>query len=81
MEGEVAMFEIHLKLSVPPAMAQLQEWALKRTAEAKNEMNRSENLVESRSYAMSARDSTDDLGRTIVKLLSWILLVNVLDSD
>jgi hypothetical protein len=106
MEGEVAMFEIHLTLSLPPAMAQLQEWALERAAEtqnyiegseylaesrsctmsvrgstAQNEINRSEHMGKSPSYEMSPRYPTDYIGRAILKLLSWILLVDVLGVD
>jgi hypothetical protein len=106
MEGEVAMFEINLTLSLPPAMAQLQEWALERAAEtqnyiegseylaesrsctmsvrgstAQNEINRSEHMGKSPSYEMSPRYPTDYIGRAILKLLSWILLVDVLGVD
>ncbi|MCF8152425.1 MAG: hypothetical protein K9J80_16925 [Sulfuritalea sp.] len=81
MEGEVALFEFNLKLSLPPEMQQLQEWVLERAAESKNQISRNEHLAETRFSDMSRRDSTDDLGRAIVKLLGWILLLNVLDGD
>ena len=81
MEGDVAMFEINLKLSLPSEMAQLQEWVLERAAGSQREMNQREPVANTRSLGMSGQGSTDDLGLAIVKLLGWILLLNVLDGD
>ena len=80
MEGDVAMFEINLKLSLPPEMAQLQEWVLERAAGSKNQISRHEHVAKTRFSDVSRRDSTDDLGLAIVKLLGWILLFNTFNS-
>jgi len=81
MEGDVAMFEINLKLSLPFEMAQLQEWVLERAAGLQREMNQREPAANTRSSGMSGQGSTDDLGLAIVKLLGWILLFDILDGD
>jgi len=81
MEGDVAMFEINLKLSLPSEMAQLQEWVLERAAESKNQISRDEHLAETRFSDMSRRDSTDEFGRAIVKLLGWLLIIDALNTD
>jgi len=81
MEGDVAMFEINLKLSLPPEMQQLQEWVLESAAGSQIDMSRLEHSANARSSGMSGSDSTDDLGLAIVKLLGWILIFDSLDSD
>lgn len=81
MEGDVAIFEFNLKLSLPPEMQQLQEWVLERAAGSQIDMSRLEHSANTRSSGMSGSDSTDDLGLAIVKLLGWILIFDALDSD
>lgn len=81
MEGDIAMFEFNLKLSLPHEMQQLQEWVLERAAGSQIDMTRLENPADARSPGMSGSDTTDDLGLAIVKLLGWILVFDALDSD
>ena len=72
------MFVVRLTLSLPSAIAVLQGWALERAAGEQNHTEGSKYLAESQFYEMPAREPTDDLGRTIVKLLHWMLLVDIL---
>ena len=81
MEGNVALFEFNLKLTLPPEMQQLQEWVLERAAGSQREMNQREPTANTRSSGMTGQGSTDEFGRAIVRLLGWILLFDILDGD